>query len=151
MTLQECKAADQILSQGDVLQEGKHWPHLEPDRALGTENVEGAGDQADHNGAPGLNGGGSGCDCDQASQGAIAHDAHIVHMLACSPTSLLSVPGVWLSGSDVGVGLLAVGASMPQQSGSVYRQILSAQDRANLGVLAEGDRSFSWRNSPDTR
>ena len=76
---------------------GSAGAHLEPDRALGAEEIEGASDEADDDGAPGLDGGGSGCDGDQAGQGAVAHDAHIVHMLACSPTPMLNVPWVGLS------------------------------------------------------
>ena len=82
----------QASSRENALRAGKQQPHLEPDGALGAEDVEGAGDKADDDGAPGLNGGGPRCDGDQAGQGAVAHDAHVVHMLACSATIMLSAP-----------------------------------------------------------
>ena len=57
--------------------------HLQPDGHTGGENIEGSSNEADDDGAPGVHGGGSRGDGHQPGQSAVAHDTHIIHMLAC--------------------------------------------------------------------
>ncbi len=60
-----------------------HAAHLELDGDPGGEDVEGAGNTTDDEGGPGVHGGCARGDGDQSSQRAVAHDTHVVHMLAC--------------------------------------------------------------------
>lgn len=67
---------------------GWYDSHLHPDGDLGAEAVERASNQADNDGAPGLDGGGSRGDGHQTSQGTVAHHAHVIDVLACTGTRL---------------------------------------------------------------